>query len=169
MKRSYPLAPCSVGSVQFLAQIGTGGLKPTTRHIRPRRADAFTLIELLVVVAIIAILAGLTLSTLGYVNKRGAESRARAEVAALSTAIESFKIDTGAYPSNVASLYRNLCPTAANAKIFFEPTPQMLATNSGVVQFVDPWNNPYGYSNFTTYFELWSTAGGANSNSWIRN
>ena len=36
-----------------------------------------SLIELLVVVAIIAILAGLTLSTLGYVNRKGAESRAR--------------------------------------------------------------------------------------------
>jgi general secretion pathway protein G len=131
---------------------------------------AFTLIELLVVVAIIAILAALTLSTLGYVNKKGADSRARAEVAALSAAIESFKLDTGFYPTNAASLYTNLCPPTAGAKVYFEPTPQMLLTNGNVVQFADPWGTAYNYSNVVTYFDLWSTAGGsANTNEWIRN
>ena len=138
----------------------------------PCRRAAFTLIELLVVVAIIAILAGLTLSTLGYVNRKGAESRARAEVAALSAAIESFKLDNGFYPTNVASLYTNLCPAVAGRKVYFEPTPQMLATNSGVVQFADPWGAAYGYTNSTNYFDLWSTAGNAaatNAPNWIRN
>ena len=37
---------------------------------------AFTLIELLVVISIIIILAGLILSTVGYVQKKGARSRA---------------------------------------------------------------------------------------------
>ena len=188
MKRSLPLAQCSVFSRQFSATAVTGNRNPITRHSfadgqsRPALAAgtrrcirsagaAFTLIELLVVVAIIAILAALALSTLGYVNKKGAESRARAEVAALSAAIESFKLDTGAYPSNVSTLYTNLCPpaAAASAKVYFEPTPQMLLTNGSVVQLVDPWGTAYGYSNFTTYFDLWSTAGGTNTNSWIRN
>jgi general secretion pathway protein G len=147
---------------------------PVTRH-STRRAGAFTLIELLAVVAIIAILAALTLSTLGYVNKKGAESRARSEVAALSAAIEAFKLDTGAYPTNLAnpytnSLYTNLCPPTAGAKVYFEPTPGILGTNGGTVQFFDPWGTAYGYSNAITYFDLWSTAGGsANTNEWIRN
>ena len=138
---------------------------PATRHFRPRCTGAFTLIELLVVVAIIAILAGLTLATLGYVNKRGAESRARSEVAALSAAVESFKLDTGTYPSNAASLYTNLCPPTAGAKVYFEPTPGM-ATND---QFIDPWGSAYQYSNYTTYFELFTTNNSPNSNNWIRN
>lgn len=141
------------------------------RFTRPgayRAGAAFTLIELLVVIAIVAILAALMLSTLGYVNKKGAESRARTEVAALSAAIESYKLDMAAYPSNAAALYSNLCPTGT-AKVYFEPTPQMLVTNNGVVQFADPWGTLYSYTNFTNYFELWSTAGGANSNNWIRN
>ncbi len=143
---------------------------PVTRHSARRAEGAFTLIELLVVVAIIAILAALTLSTLGYVNKKGAESRARSEVAALSAAIEAFKLDTGAYPSNTASLYTNLCPPTAGAKVYFEPTPGIVATNGGVVQFADPWGTAYNYSNAITYFDLWSTAGGAaNTNEWIRN
>jgi general secretion pathway protein G len=134
-----------------------------------RRSAAFTLIELLVVVAVIAILAGLTLSTLGYVNKKGAESRAQAEVAALSAAIEAFKLGEGFYPTNVASLYTNLCPAAAGRKVYFEPAPSMVVTNGGVLQFADPWGTVYGYSNYTSYFELWSTAGGTNTNNWIRN
>jgi general secretion pathway protein G len=135
------------------------------RGICARRADAFTLMELLATVAIIAILAGLTLGTLGYVNKKGAESRARAEVAALSAAIESFKLDRGTYPTNVAALYTNLCPPAAGAKVYFEPAPGMVSSN----RFVDPWGTPYGYTNYTNFFELWSTAGGGSTNNYIRN
>ena len=120
----------------------------------------------MVVVAILAVLAALTLSTLGYVNKKGAQTRAQSEVAALSAAIESFKLDNGFYPSNTASLYTNLCPSAANAKVYFEPTSGM-ATNN---RFIDPWGADYLYANYTNYFELWSTAGNANdTNGYIRN
>jgi len=96
--------------------------------------------------------------------------------------IESFKVDQGFFPSNQQSLYTSLCPTQAGAKVYFEPRPGMLATNLPVtnelgdmvmeVQFIDPWNNPYGYASATNYFELWSTAGKTNladSNNWIRN
>ena len=132
------------------------------------RSDAFTLIELMVVIAIIALLAGLTLSTLGYMNKKGAESRARAEVAALSAAIDSFKLDKGSYPPNVASLYTNLCPPTPGAKVYFEPTPGMVNTNAR--KFIDPWGEDYRYTNYTSYFELTSVAGsGTNTNNWIRN
>jgi type II secretory pathway pseudopilin PulG len=59
---------------------------------------AFTLIELLVVIAIIIVLAGLVLSTVGYVQKKGARSRAETEIAAMSAALESYKADNGIYP-----------------------------------------------------------------------
>ena len=64
---------------------------------------AFTIIELLVVIAIIIVLAGLILSTVGYVQKKGARSRAEAEIAAMSAALESYKADNGIYPSNSAT------------------------------------------------------------------
>ena len=65
----------------------------------PRTAcRAFTLIELLVVMAIIIVLAGLILSILGYVQKKGYQSRAEAEIAAMSAALESYKADNGIYP-----------------------------------------------------------------------
>jgi prepilin-type N-terminal cleavage/methylation domain-containing protein len=59
---------------------------------------AFTLIELIVVIAVIIILAGLVLSTVGYVQKKGARSRAETEIAAISAAIENYKADNGVYP-----------------------------------------------------------------------
>lgn len=121
-------------------------------------------------VAIIAILAGLTLGTLGYVNRKGAESRAKAEVAALAAAIESYKLDMGRFPrmdnptsaalSGLGStnLVQALSPTnkspATNSaawsnnptgKVYFEPTPGILSTNGNAVGFVDPWGNGYNY------------------------
>lgn len=63
----------------------------------------FTIIELLVVIALIIILAGLILSTVGYVQKKGARSRAEAEIAAISAALENYKADNGIYPRGNAS------------------------------------------------------------------
>ena len=62
--------------------------------------SAFTIMELLVVITIIIALAGLILSTSGYVQKKSARSRAEAEIAALSAALENFKADNGAYPTS---------------------------------------------------------------------
>ena len=59
---------------------------------------AFTIIELLVVISLIIILAGLILSTVGYVQNKGARSRAETEIAAISAALENYKADNGIYP-----------------------------------------------------------------------
>ena len=74
----------------------------------PKRPDrilgaAFTLIELLVVISIIIVLAGLVLATSGYVVTKGRRSRAEAEIAAISAALESYKADNGIYPTDPAT------------------------------------------------------------------
>jgi len=64
-----------------------------------RRCKAgFSLIELFVVISIIIVLAGLILSTVGYVQKKGERARAETEIAAMSAACESYKADNGIYP-----------------------------------------------------------------------
>jgi prepilin-type N-terminal cleavage/methylation domain-containing protein len=63
-------------------------------------ASAFTLIELMVVMVIILVLAGLILATSNYVQKKGYRSRAEAEIAAFSAALENYKADNGVYPSS---------------------------------------------------------------------
>ena len=85
-----------------------------------RGFTAFTVLELLVVITIIVILAGLILATTGYVEKKGARSRAESEIAAMSAAMESYKADNGIYPSssdtNALDPTSNLNPAAT-------PTP----------------------------------------------
>ena len=83
-----------------LASIRPSGLTSPSFGAR----GAFTLIELLVVIAIIIVLAGLVLSTVGYVQKKGARSRAETEIAAISAACESYKADNGIYPRGNADL-----------------------------------------------------------------
>ena len=69
----------------------------------PAATAAFTLIELIVVIAVIVILAGLVLSTVGYVQKKAARSRAETEIAAMAAACESYKADNGVYPAGSAT------------------------------------------------------------------
>ena len=84
---------------------------------RSGRWSSFTLIELLVVIAIIAILAGLTLAAAEAVMTHAARSRASAEIQAMSTALEGYKTDNGAYPwtnSAAETTFANTNAYAAN-------------------------------------------------------
>ena len=143
---------------------------------RAAGASAFTVIELLVVMAIIVILAGLILATSNYVQKKGYRSRAEAEIAAISAALENYKADNGVYPSDVETnklkpnavgdptayqpaslgLYKlisgdadNSADRSAETKAYFTFKPNQLsptAQNTNVTYIKDPFGNSYGYS-----------------------
>jgi prepilin-type N-terminal cleavage/methylation domain-containing protein len=81
----------------------------------PRGVSAFTLIELLAVMTIILILAGLILSIAGNANYKAATSRAQGEIQAISTALESYKADNGAYPSSTPPGSNSLDPTSSSS------------------------------------------------------
>ena len=159
----------------------------------PSRQDGFTLIELLVVITVIAILAGLVLQGAGYAQKKAARSRAEAEIAALSAALESYKSDNGDYPKltngsssgtatpGTGQLYilrGALAPTSG--KVYFEfnkgmgnSTTYSTSTNQPIL---DPFGEGYGYMypgsstrSGTNFFDLWSRAGTTNTNQWIKN
>ncbi|MEY2551737.1 MAG: ral secretion pathway protein [Verrucomicrobiota bacterium] len=153
--------------------------KPTreTRAL-PRHPSfhAFTLIELLIVMAIILVLAGLILATSSYVNKKGQRSRAEAEIAAISAALENYKADNGVYPGTAETnalkpnaagdpasyqsaslaLYKLISGDADNdstrvaeAKSYFGFKPNQLSPTdqtSAVLFIRDPFGNAYGYS-----------------------
>ena len=157
--------------------------------LTPRRPTAaFTLIELLAVITIIGILAGLTLGAAGAVRRHGANSTAKAEVAALQAACDHYFADNSAYPIGTASpttvtapaggtvLFTNLLGSATltavpTSKRYFEPKPAMVFTNTSPNYFIDPWGYAYGYNSDGTNAPLiWSTAGqttSAGTNKWI--
>src|SRR5947208_15358176 len=86
------------------------------RHPSFSPGSAFTLIELIVVTAVIIILTGLVLSTVGYVQKKGARARAETEIAAISAACESYKADNGIYPTDASTTEQ------LNSTTSFNPT-----------------------------------------------
>src|SRR5437868_14574686 len=81
-----------------------------------RHYNAFTLIELVVVSGLILVLTGLVLSTVGYVQKKGARARAETEIAAMSAACESYKADNGIYPTDASTTEQ------LNSTTSFNPT-----------------------------------------------
>src|SRR6266704_464370 len=109
------------------------GMTKTVRYETRAVLRAFTVIELLVVIAIIIILASLILSTVGYVQKKGARSRAETEIAAMSAALESYKADNGIYPRDATKTYQvdpaaSPIPTAAT-QFLYEQLSGNSATN----------------------------------------
>ena len=63
-----------------------------------RRCGSFTLIELLIVVAIIGILAAIAVPNFMNAQIRAKVARAEGDMGALSTALEMYNLDYGAYP-----------------------------------------------------------------------
>jgi len=144
-----------------------------------QNTNAFTLIELLVVIGIIAILASLVLATSGFVQDKAARSRAEAEIAALSAALESYKVDNGEYPegTNTNSAGANkflitaLMPEPPKAgdppkKVYFEFSKRMLDNPDYLkaTKVLDPYGKSYNYQfpgdatkSGVTFFDLWST------------
>lgn len=131
----------------------------------------FTLIEMLVVIVIIGILAALTIGATKYAWTKAGTSRAQAEIAALETALESYKIDTGIYPlstatrsdaqNNCTNLYAALA--GGSKKYFNFKADQLRAVSATATNIIDPFGRPYNYYRWSTgtwtnqaTFDLWS-------------
>jgi general secretion pathway protein G len=134
----------------------------------PSSAWAFTIMEVLVVLAIILVLAGLVLATSSFVQNKGARSRAEVEIAAISAALENYKVDNGIYPGSIldpatttpgsyedasTTLYESLAgdpdgdgqPDPAIAS-YMQFKPNQLGSNNFKMFIKDPFGNSYGYS-----------------------
>ena len=174
------LPPPTTRRPDSAAQLSASRHQPPLLRSSPldaRRSTAFTLIELLVVITVIAILAGLTLAAMGGVQKKGARARAESDIQALSSAIEEYHRDFGAYPG-AQDLYKELTTDGGvtnTRKVYFEPPPGIVGTNSSIKIFQDPWGAAYifvtsgsGLQNRGS-FDIYSTAGGSTASNYIRN
>lgn len=162
------------------------------------RYPGFTLIELIVVTTVIVILTGLVLSTVGYVQKKGARARAETEIAAMSAALENYKADNAIYPPNAVAtgahaLYQGLSGDGNDAiggatastgtpgssgKSYMTLKPNMLSPNppNATTRVIDPFQNDYNYLapgiNNASTFDLWSIANAnptTDPNQWVKN
>lgn len=78
-------------------------------------ASGFTLLELLAVIAIIAVLTGIVIGVGRRASEAGKVARAKAELAALSAALESYKRQYGDYPQTGAVANLALATSASAA------------------------------------------------------
>lgn len=110
----------------------------------------FTLIELLAVMAILAILAGLGAKGYSLARRRAKESRARAEIETLRTALNEYRVEHGCYP-------RQDSPGTL-------PCLDMLTNAVEGAVLIDPWGNAYQYVCTNRFlYRIWSTGQDANS------
>ena len=122
----------------------------------PQRA--FTLLELLTVMVIIAILAGLTVGAGRRASETGRNARAKAELAVLAAALETYQRTYGDYPQtdDAARLLQSLIGRRDphnNAIVARSLLDLARFTTDGTcdpfadpsVVLLDPWGQPYRY------------------------
>jgi general secretion pathway protein G len=111
------------------------------RKAPPRRRDAgLTLIELMVVVVILSLLAVVIVPRVIDRPDQARVARARADIAALSAALNLYRLDNGAYPTTEQGL------AALTARPASPPVPANWA-EGGYIDRVpsDPWGRPYQF------------------------
>ncbi|MDQ7842952.1 MAG: prepilin-type N-terminal cleavage/methylation domain-containing protein [Armatimonadota bacterium] len=95
-------------------------------HRRLRNERGFTLIELLIVVAIIAILAAILIPNFLRARAQSQVSASKGNMKNIATALESYFVDNGSYPTTLAQL-------AAAPQNYLRSTPNDPCTNQPYV------------------------------------
>ena len=121
-------------------------------------SPAFTLIELLVTITVIAILAGITLAAMGGVNQKATRDKTKAEIAAISNALEQYKSVNDTYPTAGGN---STVPFASSGNATIRPfyiANKVQTNSSGELQ--DPYGKAYLYqvpgTKNPASFDVWS-------------
>lgn len=110
---------------------------PDRRLRRRTSEEGFTLVELMVVIVIIGLLATVVMVNVMPSQDKAMATKARADIATLSQAMEMYRLDNLSYPSGADGL-RALVSAPANAQAgSYRP--------GGYVKNLpeDPWGRPY--------------------------
>ena len=105
----------------------------------PNRQRGFTLIEIMVVVVILAVLGALVVPQVLDKVDKARVTRAQADIRAISTALDLYRLDNFKYPTSEQGL-QALVKQPADPSITNYPAGGYLKSLP-----IDPWNNPYQY------------------------
>jgi general secretion pathway protein G len=103
------------------------------------RQHGFTLIEIMVVVVILAVLGALVVPQVLDKVDKARVTRAQADIRAISTALDLYRLDNFKYPTSEQGL-QALVKQPADPSITNYPAGGYLKSLP-----IDPWNNPYQY------------------------
>ena len=116
-------------------------MKTRRPHRRPvRDEDGFTLVELMVVIVIIGLLATVVLINVLPSQGRAMVTKAKADIATLSQAMEMYRLDNLSYPSGGEGLQALVSQPATAQPGRYRP--------GGYVKSLpnDPWGRPYQFA-----------------------
>ena len=128
-------------------------MRTRTRRRKPHEAG-FTLVELMVVIVIIGLLATVVIINVLPSQDRAMTEKARADVAVLEQAVESYRLDNFSFPRTEDGLQALVAaPGGLQRPERYRP--------GGYVRRLpqDPWGNPYQYARPGRRggaFDIWS-------------
>ncbi|WP_269523857.1 type II secretion system major pseudopilin GspG [Coraliomargarita parva] len=112
--------------------------RPTTPIRRKPRTSGFSLIEILIVIALIAVLATLTIVKVGDTfGKQGSKVASVFVNSTIKLAMTNYKLDVGSYPNSEEGLQALVRAPAGKEGRWDGPYIEEVP--------LDPWQNPYQY------------------------
>lgn len=119
-----------------------------------RRRAGFTLVELMVVIVIIGLLATVVAINVLPSQGKAMSGKARADIAVLEQAIETYRLDNLTFPDDAQGLQALVSPPVGLAR------PERYRQGGYVRRLPeDPWGNPYQYRRNSAHggqFDVWS-------------
>lgn len=125
--------------LNLLTDISRPNEKYRSKKHKTAKNNGFTLVELMVVIFIIGLLATVVVINVLPSQDKAMVQKARADIAILSQAMETYRLDNLAYPSAGDGLQSLVAP----------PSTRGSKSTAGYIKKLpnDPWGRPYQYSN----------------------